>query len=137
MTERVELNDDLMEELCREAERHGRSVPEQIEHWVRLGKAVAKSDHFSLAKVQAALSAEAPTTSLNHIEYEIWSYMFDDLLTQTTPHAEAFFSERRLFGLGSGLDENGNLVHASDLKPKKEALRDALPSMIGTDAKPD
>lgn len=120
MTERVELSDDLMEELCREAERQGRSVPELLEHWVRLGKAVAKSTHFSLAKVQAALSAKAPTTSLNHIEYEVWSDMFDDLLTRTTPQAEEFFAERRRLGLGSGLDENGNLVHASELIAEKK-----------------
>jgi hypothetical protein len=120
MTERVELSDDLMEELCREAERQGRSVPEQLKHCVRLGKAVAKSAHFSLAKVQAALSAQAPTTTLNHIEYEVWSDMFDDLLTRTTPQAEEFFAERRRLGQGSGFDENGYLVHASDQIPKQK-----------------
>jgi hypothetical protein len=119
MTEPVVLSDELMEELRREAERQGRSVPEQLEHWIRLGKAVAKSDHFSLAKVQAVLNAEAPTTTLNHIEYEVWSDMFDDLLRQTTPQAEALFSERRRLGLGSGLDENGNLIHASELMARK------------------
>lgn len=113
MIEGVKLSDDLMKQLRREAERQGRSVPEQVEHWVRLGKAVAKSNHFSLAKVEAVLSAQAPTNTLNLVEYEVWSDMFDDLLTSTTPQAESFFAERKRLGLGSGLDENGKLVHAT------------------------
>ena len=119
MTQSVELGDDLMAEICREAERQGLSVLEQVEQWVRIGKAVAKSDHFNVAKVAAALSAKAPTAALNRIEYDVWSDMFDDLLTRPTPQAEALFAERKRLGLGSGLDDNGNLVHASNHMARK------------------
>lgn len=119
MTQSVELGDDLMAEICREAERQGISVLEQVEQWVRLGKAIVKSENFNLAKVEAALSAKVPTAALSPIEFDVWSDMFDDLLTRPTPQAEALFAERRRLGLGSGLDDNGNLVHASNLMARK------------------
>lgn len=46
MTEPVVLSDELIEELRREAEKQDRSVSEQLEYWIRFGKAVAKYDLF-------------------------------------------------------------------------------------------
>ncbi|MGS4987510.1 hypothetical protein ACVDG9_06050 [Roseibium sp. RP-7] len=42
-----------------------------------------------------------------------------DKMAVPRPNEEAFFEERRRKGLGVGLDDNGNLVNASDCANKK------------------
>lgn len=44
---------------------------------------------------------------------------FIDKMAVSGPNEEAFFEERRRKGLGVGLDEDGNLVKASDCGNKK------------------
>ena len=47
-----------------------------------------------------------------------------ELLSTTTPEAEAFFVERRRLGLGVGLDEHGRFVYARDLLAEQTKLPD-------------
>lgn len=121
MAQSIKLADDIMIEARRESELRSRSLSGQIAHWVRIGKAIEQSGAFSHDRINAVLAGKAPTTTLSKEEYAVWSDRFDELLASPTPEAEAFFAERRRLGLGSGLDADGNLVHAANLLAKRDS----------------
>ncbi|GAA6162197.1 hypothetical protein NBRC116589_43710 [Ruegeria sp. HU-ET01832] len=65
-------------------------------------------------RVKAALEAKLSPDELTEEEQEVWADLFFEKTATLTPEAKAFFAERRLKGLGVGLDENGKLVRRSD-----------------------
>ncbi len=109
----IKISDDLREEARRDAELHGRSIVQQLEHWVRIGKAIERFGSFNQERVDAVLAARASTDILNATEYAVWSDAFEGILSRPTPEAIAFFAERRRLGLGVGLDENGDFIDAA------------------------
>lgn len=114
MARSIKLADEIMDEAEIASTLHGRSLAGQITHWVKIGKAIEKSRAFSHERISAVLAGKAPTTTLGEEEYAVWADSFEKLVTSPTPQSEAFFAEHRKLGLGSGLDENGNLVKAAD-----------------------
>ena len=116
MARSIKISKELMAEVRREAKLQGRTLAAQLEYWVRIGMAIERSSNFSYDRINAVLAAEAQTSTLNDAEYAVWSDRFDELMAKPGPNGEAFFAERRRLGLGVGLDENGNLVRAADLK---------------------
>ncbi len=60
----------------------------------------------------------SPTNVETDKETEAWLDEFVEKMSKPGPHEEAKFEERRRYGLGVGLDAEGNLVHASG-KPLK------------------
>ena len=118
MAQSVKIPDDIMAEARLEAELQNRSLSDQIVHWVRIGKAVERSNAFSHDRINAVLTEQAPTTTLTGEEYAVWSDKFNEVMTTPTAAEENFFAERRRLGLGAGLDAAGNLVHAATLISK-------------------
>ncbi|ETW11000.1 hypothetical protein ATO8_19304 [Roseivivax marinus] len=112
MAKTVKLNDDIVGFARQEAELQNRSLGAQIAHWVRIGRAVETSGKLDHAKISAILAGEMQTRELTLEEKSVWLDRFTDLMGETGPAEEAFFADRRRRGLGVGLDEKGNLVHA-------------------------
>ncbi|WP_296720870.1 hypothetical protein [Erythrobacter sp.] len=119
MARSIKLADEIMDEAEIASALHCRSLAGQITHWVRIGKAIEKSNAFSHERISAVLAGKAPTTTLSEEEYAVWADSFEKLVTSPTPQSKAFFAERRRLGVGSGLDENGNFVQAADLLNKR------------------
>jgi hypothetical protein len=64
MADYVELDEDIMDIVRREARKQGRSIDDQISHWAQIGRAIDKSPDFDDARVASILekaeqSAEA------------------------------------------------------------------------------
>lgn len=119
MARSIKFADKNMDEAEIASAHYGRSQASQITHWVKIGKAIEKSTQFSHERISAVLAGKAPTTTLCDEVYALWADSFETLVTSPTPQSKAFFAERRKLGLGSGLDENGNLVTAADLLAKR------------------
>lgn len=60
----VKLSSLLVDEARQEAELLHRSIAGQIEHWVRLGRAVENAEGFSIARVRQALAGELKLETL-------------------------------------------------------------------------
>ncbi len=61
-------------------------------------------------RIVAALSAELEVEKLTPEEHSVWSEKFAEAMDQPSPEEEAFFENRRKFGLGVGLDDDGAIV---------------------------
>ncbi|MEY8802958.1 hypothetical protein AB9K35_22020 [Leisingera sp. XS_AS12] len=111
MTQEVQIPDDVMDMVRKEAKLQGRSVADQIAHWVKLGRALERSPNFDYARVSAALESEIDTAGLTELEDALWVELFTDSMGKPGPEEEAFFARRRRFGLGVGLDAAAKLVY--------------------------
>ena len=112
MAKSIKLNDDIVDVARREAMLQDRSLGAQISHWVRIGRAVETSGKLDHTKISAVLAGEMQTRELTPEEKSVWLDRFSDLMGEPGPEEEAFFADRRRRGLGVGLDEKGDLVHA-------------------------
>lgn len=112
MAKTVKLNDELVDFARQEAVLQDRSLGAQVSHWVRIGRAVETSGKLDHAKISAALAGEMQTRELTPEEKSVWMDHFTDLMGEPGPEEKGFFADRRRRGLGVGLDEKGNLVHA-------------------------
>ena len=86
MAQSIKLSDDLMAEVWREAKLQGRSLAAQLEHWVRIGRAIEMYGNFNYSKVTAVLAAQAQTSTLNDAEHAVWGDRFDDLISKPGPN---------------------------------------------------
>lgn len=59
MAQSIKISDELMTEVRQEAELQGRTLAAQLEHWVRIGKAIEMSKNFSYAQINAILTGHA------------------------------------------------------------------------------
>lgn len=116
MPQSIKMADDIMALIRPEAERQSRSIAGQIAHWVRIGRAVERSGRFDHARITAALSASLPPEDLSEEEEIVWLDRFVDKMAAPGPQEEAFFARRQDLGLGVGLTEGGDLVHAPKAK---------------------
>ncbi len=112
MAKTVKLNDELVDFARQEAVLQDRSLGAQVSHWVRIGRAVETSGKLDHAKISAALAGEMQTRELTPEEKSVWMDHFTNLMGEPGPEEKGFFADRRRRGLGVGLDEKGNLVHA-------------------------
>lgn len=118
MAKSIELGDDVMSLVHREAELRGRSVTEQIIHWLRIGVAIEKSGTFDDANIAAVLAGEHETTSLTALEKAVWSERFLEKISEPGPGEEAFFAELRKSGNTFDLDVLGEIV-CMDAQPHR------------------
>ena len=58
MAQTVRLPDDLMKEIKIAAEAEGRSIPKQVEHWLKIGKAVEDNPDLTYETIRQAMWSE-------------------------------------------------------------------------------
>jgi hypothetical protein len=56
---------DLVESAVAESTRQSRSAKQQLDHWVRVGRAVSSQHTAARRRVEAALAGELPLTGLS------------------------------------------------------------------------
>jgi hypothetical protein len=88
----VEISDDLMVLVRREAELQGRSVAEQIAHWIKIGSAIENSPNFDYARVSAALEGKLETAELTQAEDAVWLEAFAERMGNSTEEEDAFYA---------------------------------------------
>lgn len=111
MAQSVKLADDVMTLVQREARLHGRSVADQITHWLMLGRAAENSGARDRARISAAPVSGAAPERLKD-EDVAWLDQFTDEMSRPSRSEEDFFARRQALGQGTGLDAAGNIVHA-------------------------
>lgn len=112
MAQSVKLADDIMALVRREADLQSRSVAGQIAHWLKIGRAIEHSRTFDYSRVQLVLEGRLDTAELNEGEEAAWLDEFTNKMAEPTADEQKFFTQRRMFGLGVGLDAGGNLIYA-------------------------
>lgn len=103
----IKIPASLLEEARREAGVFNRSVGGQIEHWVRLGRAIERAPGFDYRHVTDALAGPADVDALTYEEQEVFFDEFARSMAQPGPNEEAFFANRSAMGLGVGEDDDG------------------------------
>ena len=114
MAQSVKLADDVMALVRREADLHSRSVAGQITHWLKIGRAIERSNNFDYARITSALEGGLDTTELGEGEEAAWLDEFSGKMAEPSVAEIEFFAGRRRLGRGVGLDARGNLVYAKD-----------------------
>jgi hypothetical protein len=112
MGQSVELSEDVMALVRREAEHRRRSLASQVTHWVKLGRAIEHSGAYDHAHITAALAGRLDTAKLSEAEEAAWLDAFTDRMAQCSNAERDFYARREVLGQGVGLDAAGNLVHA-------------------------
>ena len=118
MAAAVKISDTEMSALREAAALQSRSISGQAEHWLRLGRAVERDPRFGFVKVEEALKGLIDIDDLTTAEQEEYLDGFDALLSKPSPVADAFFENRRMLGLGVGMDEAGNIVEQRSAKSR-------------------
>ncbi len=114
MAQSVKLADDIMALVRREADLQSRSVAGQISHWLKIGRAIEHSSTFDYGRVKLALEGRLETSELKEGEVAAWLDEFTNKMAEPTADEQEFFTQRRMLGLGVGLDAGGNLIYAKD-----------------------
>lgn len=111
MAKSIKISDEEMALIREEAAISSRSIAGQVEHWIRIGRAIERSPNFTYQHIKDALCGRTSPDDLSAEEQEVFFDEFADSLWEVTPEQEDFFAERKKAGLGVGLDENDNLVY--------------------------
>ena len=117
MEQSVKLADDIVALVRREAELRGRSISDQISHWVKIGRAFERSDQLGHSRTSPALAGEIGALSP---EEEAWVKDFVEKMGHPTESEIAFHARRSSLGGGVGLDADGNLVCATRNAPAQD-----------------
>ncbi|WP_419837889.1 TA system antitoxin ParD family protein [Candidatus Poriferisodalis sp.] len=94
-----------------------RSIPQQVSHWARIGRALEMAPQISLADIQRVLDGNASYDDLNEQEQALVRARWDEIAEnrrRSLNLAEEFRASGRQY---SGLDDDGNVV----VFPSREA----------------
>ena len=101
---------DLVESAEAEGARQSRSAKQQLDHWVRVGRAVSSQQTASRRRVEAALSGELALTSLSVEEGVVFNAEISAAVEESLSRADY---GRALAARGIttvALDEHGQVV---------------------------
>ncbi|MGC5023322.1 MULTISPECIES: TA system antitoxin ParD family protein [unclassified Tsukamurella] len=109
MSHTVRIADDIVEHAHAEAARRGRSVADQIDHWVRIGREITH-DTPSRRRVESARAGTVPISALTREEARLYGALFRMELQQKlheTDFGEILAAEGVVTVV---LDDQGRLV---------------------------
>ena len=115
---------ELVDAAAAEGARQSRSARQQLDHWVRVGRAVSYSASAQRRRVEAALAGQLPMGELTSEEGAVFNAEVAAAIEEnlaTTHYGEGLAAE----GVTTvALDEGGNLV---EYRPDGSAVRLAAP----------
>ena len=101
---------DLVEAAAAEGARQSRSARQQLDHWVRVGRAVSSVASAQRARVEAALAGDLPLVELTIPEGIVVHAEISAAIEENLA-ATDFGTELAAEGITTvALDENGDLV---------------------------
>lgn len=89
-------------------------MAEQIAHWLKIGRATEHSGTFNFGRVKLVLAGRLDVAELTEREEATWLEEFTPKMDEPTADERKFFRERKMSGLGVGIDAGGNLIYAKD-----------------------
>lgn len=102
----VRLSEELIAEIRREASTMSRSIAGQVEHWLRIGRIVEKSPHFSYERVRSALRAEYSYDDLSPEEQEAYLVEQGEMMENPAAGMRGFYEEMRQRHVDEGVDSS-------------------------------
>jgi hypothetical protein len=115
----VKLKADLVDDARKEAELFNRSVAGQIEHWVRLGKALEGASGVSIDRVRETLQGRLKLEDLSLEEHDA---VMDIWLGNPSDQEVAAYAALAELPGAVGTDEKGRLI-VNPIKPRLKAVR--------------
>lgn len=111
MAQRVtRFSDELVEAAAIEGARQSRSATQQLDHWVRVGRAVSSVASAQRMRVEAALAGRLPMTELSGEEKVVMNAEITAAIEERL-EATDFGAELAAEGVTTvALDEEGRLV---------------------------
>ncbi len=109
MAQSVKIDDDLATVLREDANRESRSLAGQVEHYIRLGRAIARSPDYDQRHIDSALSGGMEVQELTLEEQEAFFAEFASLMEKQGA-SHAYYEDRRQRGVGVGLAADGRLI---------------------------
>jgi len=101
---------DLVESAAAEGARQSRSARQQLDHWVRVGRAVSSISTAQRARVESALAGQLPLSDLTSEEGVVVNAEISAAIEENLA-ATHFGDELAAEGITTvALDESGNLV---------------------------
>jgi hypothetical protein len=94
LAQSIELPDEIAELVRREAQVQGRSMADQVAHWLSIGRAIEAPGRFSGSSIAKALAAEIPPSALTAEEHAVWMDLFIEKMGKSGLHEQAFFGRR-------------------------------------------
>lgn len=89
----IRLSDDLINSVRSEATTMSRSITGQVEHWLRLGRAMERSLAFSYDRVRKALDGKLASRELNDEEDEVYMELFSERMWNPGSEVHAYFAK--------------------------------------------
>jgi hypothetical protein len=108
MSRSIKLGEETISALQAEADTQSRTLSEQAEHWIRLGRAVEALPEMSIARVHLALHGLFPHQRLSAGEM----LQFLDLMAVPGEQSERHVEELVMRGHAVGYDENDVLMES-------------------------
>ncbi len=115
----VKLKADLVDEARREAQTFNRSLGGQIEHWVRLGRALESAPGIPVSRVRETLEGKVTLRTLPVEEQEAVLDQLHEWLKNPTDDEIAAYAVLADLPGAVGTDEKGKLIQ----RPLKPRLR--------------
>lgn len=117
MARSVKISDEEMKFLREEATLASRSIAGQVEHWLRIGRAIERSPSFSYQRIRDALQGQVSPDDLGAEEQEVFfEELAGDMWKQPSEESKAAFVHHLGKGTLVGLDDEGNLMYGSSDK---------------------
>ncbi|MCP4413751.1 MAG: hypothetical protein GY808_14420 [Gammaproteobacteria bacterium] len=88
----MKISDSVANILREEAALNSRSIAEQAEHWLRLGRIIENSPNFDYQRIKEVLNAETSPDELNAQEADVYMMMLMEELRESTPEIEAAYA---------------------------------------------
>ena len=76
----VKISTPIVEHARAAAKLHSRSISGQVEHWVRIGRAIERSPGYDHARIEAALRAEVAYDDLTGEEQRVYHDRLDEMV---------------------------------------------------------
>ena len=111
MSQSIKISDEEMNLVRPAAKLHSRSVAGQVEHWLRIGRAIEQSKFFSYQNIKNALLGLKNVDDLSLEEQEVYFQELDKGMWESPTEAEQTEFKRSLGNRSLyGLDESGKII---------------------------
>ena len=85
MARSIEIPDEEMELLRREAKLASRSIAGQVTYWLRIGRSIERAPDFNYAHIREALQARRSPDALTSEQQAVYVYELMEIAAAETP----------------------------------------------------
>ena len=109
MSQSIRISDELHDTIREDAARESRSLTGQIEHYIQIGRAIARSPDFNQDHVELALNGGIEVSEMTLEEQEAFFAKFAQRM-ENPGASHDYWEDRRRRGVGVGELPDGTRV---------------------------